>query len=308
MAFNQGSRTGISYVVESTYGVTPATPSLLQLPILSSDIDVTKQTYDSNDILPDRQLRLHRHGTRSVAGKLEVDMRKAVYDDFLESAMYSTWATNVLKIGTTQKSFSIEEASEDIVQYRLFTGLVVNQMSMDVRPNANVKTTFDLVGKDVTVAGTSVDAVKTPATANQPHDSFSGFIKLSNAGSAGVAVTNVTAMNFMVNNDVSQTFTVGALTTPQLEYGRASVTGELTAYFEDASLLNRFLNETETAIELQIGSPTATSSYNFLFPRVKFDGAKLGLNTLKSRSITIPFVALYDTTEASVLKITRNLA
>lgn len=308
MAFNQGSRTGISYVVESTYGVTPGTPSLLQLPVLSSDLDISKQTYDSNDILPDRMLRFHRHGTRGVAGKLEVDMRKAVYDDFLESACYSTFATDVLKIGTTQKSFSIEEASEDIAQFRLFTGMVVNQMSMDVRPNQNVKTTFDLVGKDGTIAGTSVDAVKTPAASNQPHDSFSGFIKVSNAGSAGVAQTTVTAINFTLMNEVGQTYTVGNQTTTQLEYGRASVTGEITAYFEDATLINRFINETETALELKIGSPTATSGYSFLFPRVKFDGAKLPLNTLKSRSITIPFVALYDTTENSILKITRNLA
>ena len=308
MPFNQGSRTGISYVTETVFGTTPVTPSLLQLPVLSSELDISKTTYDSEDILPDRQLRLHRHGTRTVGGNIEVDLRKGVYDDFLESAMFGTWATNVLKVGSTVKSFSIEEASEDIAQFRLFTGCVVNQLSVDVRPNQNVKTTFDLVGKDMTIAGTSVDAVKTAAAANQPHDSFSGFIKLGNAGSAGTTSTVITAMNFSLSNDLGPTFTVGALTTPQLEYGRAMVSGELTAYFEDATLINRFLNETETAVELQVGSPTATSSYNFLFPRVKFDGAKLGLNTLKSRTITIPFVALYDTTEATVLKITRNLA
>ncbi len=308
MPFNQGSRTGISYVTETVFGTTPATPSLLQLPVLSSDLDISKTTYDSEDILPDRQLRFHRHGTRSVAGNIEVDLRKGVYDDFLESAMFGTWATNVLKVGTTLKSLSIEEASEDIAQYRLFTGCVVNQMSVDIRPNQNVKTSFGLVGKDMTIAGTSVDAVKTAAASNQPHDSFSGFIKLANAGSATVAVTSVTAINFMVNNDLGPTFTVGALTTPQIEYGRAAVTGELTAYLEDASLINRFLNETETALEVQVGSPTATSGYNFLFPRVKFDGSKLALNTLKSRPLTIPFTALYDTTEATILKITRNIA
>lgn len=308
MPFNQGSRTGISYIPEVTFGVTPAAPSLLSLPVLSSDLDMSKQTYDSEDILPDRQLRFHRHGTRAAMGKVEVDLRKGVYDDFLESAMYGTWATNVLKVGTTQKSFSIEEESLDITQFRLFTGMVVNQMSVDIRPNQNVKTSFDLVGKDMTIGGTSLDPVKTAAAANQPHDSFSGFIKLGDAGSAGTSSTVITAVTFNITNDVDQAYVVGAQTTPQLQYGRATVTGELTAYFEDATLINRFINETETALEVQIGSPTATSKYNFLFPRIKFDAAKVPLNTLKSRTITIPFVALYDTTEATVLKITRNIA
>jgi len=32
MAFSQGSRAGLSYVPEVTFGTTPVTPSLIQLP------------------------------------------------------------------------------------------------------------------------------------------------------------------------------------------------------------------------------------------------------------------------------------
>jgi hypothetical protein len=307
MAFSQGSRAGLSYVVESTFGTTPGTPSLIQLPYTTQSLNLTKERVTGTDIQPDRMLRVDRHGNRSAAGDIVADLRKADYDPFLESAFFNTFSTNVLKVGTTPKFFSIEDAATDITQFRLFTGMSVSSLAVSIRPNQMVTGTFSMIGKDMTISGTSVDATKTAPSGNAPFDAYSGALEIGNTGGALSAAAIVTGIDFTINNALAPTFVVGSSTTPQLEYGMATVEGTITAYFEDAALINRFLNETETALEVSVDDPTGSSDYTFLFPRVKINGADVPVDNPTSRIITLPFVALYDTTEATNIKLTRSV-
>lgn len=307
MPFSQGSRTGLSYVVESTFGVTPATPSLIQLPYTTHTLNLTKERVTGNDIEPDRMPRVDRHGNRSVAGDIVADLRKGDYDPFLESAFFSTFSTNVLKIGTTPKYFSIEDAALDINQYRLFTGMAVSSMAVSIRPNQMVTTTFSMVGKDMTLSGTSVDGTKTPSSGNSPFDAYSGGLSLGDAGGALSSSTIITGIDFTVNNALAPTFVVGSPSTPQLEYGMATVEGTITAYFEDASFINRFINEVQTGLQVSVDDPTGASDYTFLFPRVKINGGDVPVDGPTSRIITVPFVALYDSVEGTNIKLTRSV-
>jgi len=307
MAFSQGSRAGLSYVPEVTFGTTPATPALVQLPYTTHTLNLTKERVTGNDIQPDRMVRVDRHGNRSVAGDISVDLRKADYDPFLESAFMNTFSTNVLKIGTTPKSFSIEDAATDIAQFRLFTGATVSSLAVSIKPNQMVTGTFSMIGKNMTIAGTSVDPAKTAASTNQPFDAYSGSLRIADAGGTLAAAAIVTGFDFTINNALTPTFVVGSSTTPQLEYGMATVEGTITAYFEDASLINRFLNETQTALEIAVDDPTGSSDYTFLFPRVKINGASVPVEGPTSRIVTLPFVALFDTTEATNIKLTRSV-
>lgn len=306
MPFSQGSRAGLSYVVESVFGTTPVTPSLIQLPFTTHSLNLTKETVQGNDILPDRIPRVNRHGNRSVAGDIVADLRKADFDPFLESAFLNTFSTNVLKVGTTPKFFSIEDAATDIAQFRLFTGCTVSSLAISIKPNQMVTTTFSMMGKDMTISGTSVDPVKTAISTNAPFDAYSGLMRLANAGGALASVATILGIDFTLNNSFNATYVIGSPSTPQLEYGLAQVEGTVTAYFEDASLITRFLSETETALEVSVDDPTGLSDYTFLFPRVKFNAADIPVEGPTSRIITIPFVALFDTTEATNLKLTRT--
>ena len=306
MAFSQGSRAGLSYVVESTFGTTPATPSLIQLPYTTHSLNLTKDRVTGNDIQPDRMPRVDRHGNRSVAGDIVVDLRKGDYDPFLESAFFNTFSTNILKIGTTPKYFSIEDAATDITQFRLFTGMAVSSLAVSIRPNQMVTGTFSMVGKDMTISGTSVDGTKTASSGNAPFDAYSGALSIGNAGGSLSSAAIVTGIDFTINNALAPTFVVGSSSTPQLEYGMATVEGTITAYFEDAALINRFINETETGLQVSVDDPTGSSDYTWLFPRVKINGADVPVDNPTSRIITLPFVALYDTTEGTNIKLTRS--
>ena len=382
MPFSQGSRSGLSYVTESTFGVTPGSPALVQLPYNTHTLELSKERVSGNEIQPDRMLRVDRHGNRSAAGEIVVDLRKGDFDPFLESALMSAFANSAtiattaasgtgtvatltfaaqtvppfpvgsaitvagvtptgyngtftvtacttttvsyanattgvqtvagtiinraLKVGTTPKSFSIEDAASDISQFRLFTGMTVDQLAVSIKPNQMVSATFSMVGKDMTISGTSVDPTKDPSSVNQPFDSYSGVMAIGNAGGALSSVATITGIDFTVSNGLAPTFVVGSASTPQLEYGMATVEGTITAYFEDATLMNRFLNETTSAFQVTVNDPTGASNYTFHFPRVKINGASVPVDNPTSRIITLPFVALYDSLENTSIEIIRN--
>jgi hypothetical protein len=307
MPFSQGSRAGLSYVEETVFGTTPLTPALVQLPYTTHSLSLSKERVTGNDILPDRMPRVDRHGNRNASGDIVVDLRKGDYDPFFESAFFNTFSTNVLKVGTTPKYFSIEDAATDISQFRLFTGMAVSSMAVSIRPNQMVTATMSMVGKDMSIGGTSVDPTKTASSLNAPFDAYSGLLRIGNTGGALTAATIVTGIDFTINNSLAPTFVVGSSSTPQLEYGMATVEGTITAYFEDLSLVNRFLNETETALEVAVDDPTGASDYTFLFPRVKINGADIPVDGFTSRIITLPFVALFDTVENTNIKLTRSV-
>ena len=301
MAFAQGSRSSLSYIKETTFGTTPS-GNFLNLPFTTNSMNLTKDRVAGNDIQADRMPRVDRHGNRQVAGDIVVDLRDGDYDAFLESALLNTWTTNVLKVGTAPKFFSVEDYAADIDQARVFTGLSVSTMGISLAPNQMVTTTFGMVGKDMTISGT--EKTQDAASGAAPFDAYSGDISIGNVG-AGSAVAIVTGLDFTLTNSFAPTFVIGDDSAPSLEYGRAEVEGTLTAYFEDASLINRFLNETETEIEVSVDDPTGGNAYTFLFPRVKINSADVGVDGPTSRMISLSFVALYDATEGTNLKITR---
>ena len=300
--FAQGSRSSLSYIVESTFGTTPA-GNFTNLPFSTHSLNLTKERVAGNDIQADRMTRVDRHGNRQTGGDIVADLRKGDYDAFLESAMLNTWATDVLKVGTTPKHFSIEDYAADIDQARMFSGCTVSSMAISIAPNQMVTTTFGMVGKDMSMGTT--EKTQDAASGNSPFDAYSGDLAIGNVGSATTSAI-VTGIDFTLNNSFAPTFVVGDDSAPCLEVGRAEVEGTITAYFEDAALINRFIDETETAISVSVDDPTGGNAYTFLFPRVKINSADVGVDGPNSRIINMSFVALYDDTEDTNLKITRT--
>lgn len=301
MAFAQGSRSSLSYIVEATFGTTPA-GNFTNLPFSTHSLNLTKDRVTGNDIQSDRMPRVDRHGNRQVSGDIVVDLRDGDYDTFLEAAMLNTWTTNVLKVGTTPKFFSIEDYAADIDQARLFTGATVSTMGVSLAPNQMVTTTFGMVGKDMTISATQ--KTQDAASGTAPFDAYSGDLAIGNVGSSSV-VAIVTGVDFTLTNSFAPTFVIGDDSAPSLEYGRAEVEGTFTAYFEDASLINRFLNETETELVVSVNDPTAANEYTFTFPKIKINSADVGVDGPTSRIISMSFVALYDSTEGTNFKIER---
>lgn len=294
MPFSQGSRTRLSILPEVTFGNTPV-GNFTELPFTTHSLNLSKERVTGNDIQSDRMPRVDRHGNRTAAGDIVVDLRNANYDSLLESLMFNTFVAgtpDTLKVGTTLRSLSIEDYLSDIDQARLFTGMVVSQASFSMQPNQMVTSTFSFIGKDMALSTT--EKTVTAAAINQPFDAYSGDFRIGDHDGALSTLNAITSIDFTINNNVNPTFVIGESTAPQLEFGRCEVEGTITAYIENATLLNRFLNEVETAFDVSVNDPSGTNEYKFFFPKVKINSADTPVENPQSRLVTLSFVALYD--------------
>ena len=97
MAFAQGSRSSLSFIVESTFGTTPV-GNFTNLPFTTHSLNLTKDRVAGNDIQSDRMPRVDRHGNRQVSGDIVADLRDGDYDALLESAMLISFLKSVFRL------------------------------------------------------------------------------------------------------------------------------------------------------------------------------------------------------------------
>jgi len=296
-----GSRARLAYIAEATYGTTPATPAFKILNPTKHNIGLEKESFQSATIRSDRQIVDAQHGVRNVTGDIGFEFRHTSLDDMLEAVMMGAWASDVLKAGTTRRSFTIERYFADIGRYRRATGCEVNTLKLDCPASGIATGSFGIVGSNDVGAAS---AIASSTYADDPNevvmDTITGAITVN-----GAAVATLTQISLSLENGIENKPVIGTDIRIRGAAGRSNCSGELTAYYDADTLLDLFENETEFAIHLVLNH--GTKSYTFDLPRCKFTGGKPDVGGEKEISITLPFQALYSDSDATQLKITRDL-
>lgn len=295
-----GSRVQLAFIPEVVYGTTPATPQTQLLDFSSASLGLNPTAITDPTIKSNRQKSYSRRGNVSTEGTLDVVLRPDNYDAFLEAALQGTWATNVLKVGNTQRSFAIEQGFTDIAQYRVFNGSVVSTMKISVPVSGLVTAQFGFSGANTSAfTGTSIDSTPT-AVADKP-----GFFHEGGTfKEGGVVVGFLSAIEFDLNNNVQPQYALGVLGARSVTSGTVSVTGKVTALFEDVTFYNKFVNNTDSTIEFTLLTEGA-ESMTFLLPKVKYTSGSIPVQNDGPLTVEMNFEAIYDSTEGSVLTITR---
>ena len=294
------------YVPEVTYGVTPAvTPAFLDLRHTGTTLGLGKESFQSEELHADRQIRDFRHGVKAVAGDISFEMSYGSFDDFLEATLMGTWSTDVLKAGVVRRSFSVLRHFEDLAvgnPYFLYGGVEFNMLSLTVPASGMVTGSFTILGQSQTTLA-DLSSLGTPTfgapLTTQPFDSFTGSIL-----EAGGAISVVTEVSLSLENGLEARNVVGSDETILPSVGKSNLTGNVTAYFEDTSILDKFLNETESSLEVTLTDPDG-NSYVIDLPRIKYNGGQPDVSGGGPITISFPIQALYDVTDLSNLTITR---
>jgi hypothetical protein len=303
MAIANGAQHSLHYVAETTYGTTPSTPSFTPLPHTGTTLAVTKDAIESETIKGDRQVDDFRHGNKSVSGDVTSELEYGAFDDILEAVLCGTWATDILKAGVTRRSFTLQRKFADLTtpEFHTYTGCEFNSMALSVAPNAMVGVTFGVVGKNLSLATTAITGStfgSDPTTS--PFDSFTGSIT-----EGGSSIATVTAIEMSLENGIEPLFSVGSQTTNRPSIGRSRLTGTLTTYFESRTLYEKFLNETSSSIVLTL-TDLDGNDYEISMPNVKYNTGQPDVAGEGAVTIAMDFVALYDSTDDSQIKITRT--
>ena len=83
----------VLYKKETDFGVITTPDNGKSLRRVSSDLNLTKETYGSQEIRTDYQTSDFRHGVRSVEGTINVELSSASYSDFLGSVLSKDFST-----------------------------------------------------------------------------------------------------------------------------------------------------------------------------------------------------------------------
>jgi len=387
MAIATGVAKQLAYKAETTWGTVPAASGAQALRRVTSDLNLTKQTYQSAEIRTDYQVADFRHGVRSVAGTVRGELSPGTYEDFLAAALRKTFTavTNItglsltiaasgdyytvtrssgsylsdgIKVGQvvrltagslaagnlnknllvvgltalaatvlvlngstltaegpiasctmsvpgkesyvptsghTDSSFAIEHWFSDIAQSEVFSGCKVNSVGIALPPSGISTIEFGFMGKDVTTA--AAQYFTSPSAA-----STSGVVAAVNGAVAvnGTRVALLTGLQINIAGGMTAEPVVGSNTFPDIFEGRVVVSGQFSAYFEDATLRDLFLNETEASIvaAFTTANTAAADFLSITLPRIKVGGASKD-DGEKGIVQTFPFQALLNTSGGS---------
>lgn len=302
MAIATGSKHTLHFIEETTYGTTPSTPTWTPCPITGVSLGMTKDAIEAGKLRADRQVEDLRHGNKQIGGEINGELEYGAYDDLLEAMAMGTWSTNVLRTGTTRRSFTFERFFDLATdEYHRYTGCEVNSMTLSVQPNSMVGLTFGVIGQDMSTNTTQVASSTYSADlGNSPFDSFTGSIT-----EGGSAIADVTAIELNWENGIEPAFVVGSALTIQPSDGKSRLTGSLTAYFQSKALYDKFLNETSSEIVFTL-TDVDSQSIQFDIPNIKYTAGNPDVSGEGPVTVALEFTALYNAADTSQVVITRT--
>lgn len=200
--------------------------------------------------------------------------------------------TFVPTTGHTDKSWSIEAWYSDISQSEVFSGCKVSKVAINLPPTGMATIGIDFMGKDITTAASQYFTSPTAATTTGVLAAVNGVIRLNS-----VTVAIITGLNVDISPEFTSAPVVGSNTISNIFPGTVKVSGQAVVQFQDNTLRDAFINETEVDLYAVFTTDnTATADFvQIALPRVKFGGASKN-DGQGSIVQTIPFTALYNST------------
>jgi Phage tail tube protein len=209
---------------------------------------------------------------------------------------------SVLRPSTTRRSFSVYRHFTDMEEggVQKFHGCEVNKFDMTLAPEAIAAVDFGFVGQRLVVADTinpardrSGTAINTPltqdysGTTGRPFDTFSGSLLLDGQP-APVSEIKLSLENGLVPRHV--------LFTPDAQepmIGKTRITGTLTVYLEDASLITAYNGSQRKSLSFTLENAFG-DAYTFVLPHLVATGAQADVKGQADVMVPFNFTAIFD--------------
>lgn len=205
--------------------------------------------------------------------------------------------TYVPASGHTNDSYTMEHRFTDLAQYEVFTGCKVSTMQLSLPPTGVIEASFGILGKGFGQApsGTPYFSSPTAETTSQGMSAVSGVLR-----AASGLMTAVTGLTISSDGGMSTGQVIGSNYTPDVFAGPITVNGQLTAYFDSATLRDAFYNESQVALNVvaYAGAAANAEFQAFTIPAIKLGGATKS-DGPGPITLTCPFEALYNSAGGS---------
>lgn len=279
----------VVYKKETTFGTLAGATGAQTIRRVSSNFNLTKETYQSEEIRTDYQIADFRHGVRSVEGSISGELSSGAYSDFLASSVSRNFsavtatAMGSVTIAATGATYTITRTTGSYLNDGLRIGAVIRLTGF----NTNNNTKNLLV---ITLTATIATVVVLNGTTLTPETVASGAAyavpgKVTYAPTTGHTDDSYTVEEFYADIGQSEVYTGNKINTVSLAL---PATGLVTAEF---GFMGQDLKQTGTSAYFT--SPTAQGT-NGIFAAVNgaliVNGAVValvtGLNININRNMT----------------------
>ena len=204
------------------------------------------------------------------------------------------------KNGTEKKSLLIEKRFTDVTEFFDFQGMRPGEMTLAIESEAIVNGTFNMMGKEGITAASTVAGVAVPAGLTTPLNATVNLGTLEEGGST--IVTANRAINLSIQNNLRMKPQTGSRSPVDIGYGFVDVSGSAMFYFEDATLLDKFIQHTESSFSFPLIDEDGNVIYVTL-PRLYFTGGSNPQAPGGNDDVMIPmeFTAIRDQALATTI-------
>ena len=300
----------VGYIAEVTQGTTPATaPTLIRT--IGGGMATAASTVQSEEIgltgVPD-VIRTGFEGT----GTLQMEYSYSAIHWALEGLFGAAFTTNVLRVGNTLRTFTLEHQWTDISRFLAARGCIIESIAITLQQGSKITATITYRALTPPTAATNVTAFgATPiaAPSNAVLSPTGGVQLMQEGGSLNLSSGGIGCLGFTIN------MTRQGIPMPQLgttalaglDQGTFVCTGTLSLYVPVAAttLLDKYLSDTETSLALTLGG-ASTQRDAYLFTRVKFTEGGIGeMSPNSPANLNLSWQAL-DSSPNTTVQVTRT--
>ena len=250
MARAQGARSQLAAAFETTYGTAP-TSGFMQMPFASASLGAEQPLLASELLGYGRDPLAPIKDAVTADGDITVPLDAEAFGFWLKAAFGApattgtTNKTHTFKSGSWNlPSMAIEVAMPEIPRFAMYTGCVLDQLSIAMQRSGLLTANVKLVAQGENVA--TATAAGTPTGyALQRFGHFNGAIKRN-----GASLGNIVSADLAYANNVERVETIrndGRI--DGADPSIAALTGKIDVRFADTTLMDQALNGTSASLE-----------------------------------------------------------
>lgn len=313
----RGTQTTVALFEESVYATDPGAPVGTKFYIVKSGLRATQGRFDSNTLDVSRSRTRPALGNIDSAGPIETEISAENIGTALKHVMGTSTPTGVgpythtLTLSSLPVGLVIENDYganiSGVGRYEKFNGARFNGATFRFPTDGYCTASFDAVAAKSTLGSAPLDVTLT----DNGHTPFSSFQASIQEG--GGAIATVTSVEFKLDNGLDKSVYAlgGAGQRRALPEGFATITGTLTALFEDATLLNKAINDTTSSLQITLTRGTGLGSAGnesivFLLQQLVYDRTSPGIEGPNGIVLSLPFRVFRSGANAGLLVTLKN--
>ncbi len=294
MTVIRGSTHLLQYVKEATFGTTPPTPNMIEIPM------VNFQPKDTQTEMRSAQIRTHPFVDRIMYGRFQHDiqvdfeLQTGNHDGLLETCFGSTISAKSLAFTDALKSVSLESAKGGgSALFDQYTGTYFGKLSVQASSSdtTGVKSTLTGMAKAGTLdAGSTLASTQTAATSVDPYC----LRPTPRCRSRPARLRDCMTGNFDIERTVDPLMLWASRTPREFVPSDVKATGKITVPYDGSTQSTIVAAFSDAALVFNFNNVGSTVFRKFTFPKAKLLDMGRQVNTRGAIMQEIDWEAYYD--------------